>query len=285
VASLALGVGIAVLLWWGSTAALLWLANRHGHRGASLGILSLIYGVAWVLALQLGSEAGRGPWIASFMMGLLIWGWLEFAYLAGAIAGPLASRKPCPPGLEGWTRFKGALMTGLWHELAVVATLALLWLGLWDAPNALAAQSFTVLAVARWSAKLNVYLGVPNLHGEFFPEHMRYLVSWTRKRPMNSLFPFSITVGTGFTILLVGQALTAPMPAQALGSALLGALVALAVLEHWFLVINMDDGWLWRWALPRRPSASAEEATPTAWVQAPQEPAGTALTLVSSSRP
>ena len=94
-ASLALGVGIAVLLWWGSTAALLWLANRHGRRGASLGVLSLIYGAAWVLALQLGPKVGQGPWIASFMMGLLIWGWLEFAYLAGAIAGPLASRKPC----------------------------------------------------------------------------------------------------------------------------------------------------------------------------------------------
>lgn len=269
-ASLALGVGIAVLLWWGSTAALLWLANRHGHGGASLGVLSLIYAVAWVLALQLGSEVGRGPWIASFIMGLLIWGWLEFAYLAGAISGPLASRKPCPPGLEGWARFKGALMTGLWHELAVVATLALLWLGLWDAPNALAAQSFSVLAVARWSAKLNVYLGVANLHGEFFPEHMRYLVSWTRKRPMNSLFPFSVTIGTGITILLVGQALTAPVPAQALGSALLGALVALAVLEHWFLVINMDDGWLWRWALPTR-------------AQEPASPPPAPLTLVSPS--
>ena len=114
---------------------------------------------------------------------------------------------------------------------------------------------------------------------------MRYLVSWTRKRPMNSLFPLSITVGTGFTILLVGQALTAPMPAQALGSALLGALVALAVLEHWFLVINMDDGWLWRWALPRRARASAEEAAPSAWVQAPPKPAGPVLSLVSSSRP
>jgi putative photosynthetic complex assembly protein 2 len=175
-------------------------------------------------------------------------------------------------------------MTGLWHELAVVATLALLWLGLWDAPNALAAQSFTVLAVARWSAKLNVYLGVPNLHGEFFPEHMRYLVSWTRNRPMNSLFPFSITIGTGLTILLVGQALTAPLPAQALGPALLGALVALAVLEHWFLVINMDDGWLWRWALPRRPSASAKEAASTAWARGPQKSADSALPLVSPSR-
>ncbi|MED5443811.1 MAG: DUF3623 family protein, partial [Pseudomonadota bacterium] len=120
--------------------------------------------------------------------------------------------------------------------------------------------------------------------GEFFPEHMRYLVSWTRKRPMNSLFPFSITIGTGLTILLVGQALTAPMPSQALGSALLGALMALAVLEHWFLVINMDDGWLWRWALPQRPSTTTAEEAPTAWVQATPKPSAPALSSVSPSR-
>jgi putative photosynthetic complex assembly protein 2 len=283
VASLGLALGIAVLLWWGSTAALLWLANRYPHRRESLGALSVVYVLAWFFALRLGESTEQAAFIGSFLMGLLIWGFLEFAYLAGTIAGPLASRRACPPELSGWARFKGALMTGLWHELAVLATAGLLWLGLWQSSNALAAQSFSLLAIARWSAKLNLFLGVPNLHQEFFPERMRYLASWTRVEPMNSLFPFSVTLGAVAIGYFGVSALQAASPEAALPSALLGALAALAVLEHWFLVMKVDDGRLWRWALPKKRSGGE----PTALDPLAQElSAGRgkpALVLVSST--
>ncbi len=272
-ASLGLGLGIAALLWWGSTAALLWLANRYPHRRESLGALSVIYVLAWFFALRLGDSTGQAALIGSFLMGLLIWGFLEFAYLAGAIAGPLTSRRTCPPELTGWARFKGALMTGLWHELAVLATAGLLWLGLWQSPNPLAAQSFSLLAIARWSAKLNLFLGVPNLHQEFFPERMRYLASWTRVAPMNSLFPFSVTFGAVVTGCLGVMALQARSPEAALPFALLGALAALAVLEHWFLVMKVDDGRLWRWALPRQ-GPDGERGTSAPEPLAPEGGAG-----------
>lgn len=79
------------------------------------------------------------------------------------------------------------------------------------------------------------------------------------------------------------RALQAASPEAALPSALLGALAALAVLEHWFLVMKVDDGRLWRWALPKKRSGGE----PTALDPLAQELSAArgkpALVLVSST--
>ena len=52
------------------------------------------------------------------------------------------------------------------------------------------------------SAKLNVFLGVRNLNEEFLPEHLAFLKGFLNKKPMNLLFPFSVTISTVIAVLV-----------------------------------------------------------------------------------
>ena len=46
------------------------------------------------------------------------------------------------------------------------------------------------------SARLNVFLGVRNVSEEFVPAHMEVLKSFLTRKPMNLLFPVSVTAAT-----------------------------------------------------------------------------------------
>jgi putative photosynthetic complex assembly protein 2 len=105
-----------------------------------------------------------------------------------------------------------------------------------------------ILWLMRWSAKLNLFLGVPNLNEDWLPEHVRFITTYLRKRPMNLLFPVSVSVATVVMSLLVEAALELPAEGFAGVSLILAAtLLALAILEHWFLVLPLADAALWRW--------------------------------------
>ena len=43
---------------------------------------------------------------------------------------------------------------------------------------------------------MNVFLGVRNLNESFLPEHLRYLHSYFRSRPINALFPSAVLAST-----------------------------------------------------------------------------------------
>ena len=43
---------------------------------------------------------------------------------------------------------------------------------------------------------------------------------------------------------------SAPTPGALVGHALLAAITALALLEHWLMVLPLPDAKLWRWMLP-----------------------------------
>jgi hypothetical protein len=110
-----------------------------------------------------------------------------------------------------------------------------------------------VLAAMRLSAKLNVFLGVRNLAESFLPDHLSHLRSFFRRRRANALFPFSVAGSTLACALLLGEATAAGADAfRAVGFTLLGTLMALAVLEHWFMVLPLPFEALWRWALRSR---------------------------------
>ena len=122
--------------------------------------------------------------------------------------------------------------------------------GLSDAPNQVGTWTFFVLWIMRWSAKLNLFLGAPNLHSEFLPEHLRFLESYMSKKPINILFPVSVTCATIVVLLLVVAA-AAPGATvfETTGLVLVATLLGLAILEHWFLVVPLPDASLWRWAV------------------------------------
>ena len=61
----------------------------------------------------------------------------------------------------------------------------------------------------------------------------------------------SVTISTIVAVLLVQGALAAA-GFEAVGLALVTALLALAILEHWFLVLPLPDAALWTWVLRTR---------------------------------
>ncbi|MGH9916384.1 MAG: DUF3623 family protein, partial [Pyrinomonadaceae bacterium] len=95
---------------------------------------------------------------------------------------------------------------------------------------------------------LNVFFGVPNVSEEILPQHLQYLKTYFRKEPMNFLFPVSVTVSTGCAIWIARLAGAADTRFEIAGFALLTTLMALAILEHWFLVLPLSSLRLWSWS-------------------------------------
>ncbi|HSG87984.1 MAG TPA: putative photosynthetic complex assembly protein PuhE [Pseudomonadales bacterium] len=242
---------LTLLFWWGSTGVILYLASRPALRPLAMWGASALAAAALVGLLASSGVADAASAYCAFTCGLLIWGWVEMSYLAGVVTGPRWAQVPCPPGATTGRRFLLGIATSLYHELAVIGIgVALVVLTL-DAPNRVGAWTFVILWVMRWSAKLNLFLGVPNLNAEFFPAHLRYLETYIARRPMNLLFPLSVTIGTALAALLIAGAFTTASEFESVAGLTLGTLLGLAVLEHWFMVIPLRDAELWRWALPR----------------------------------
>jgi 5-aminolevulinate synthase len=91
-----------------------------------------------------------------------------------------------------------------------------LWVWLADAANPVALWTYLILWGMRLSAKLNLFLGAPNVAEEFLPDRMYYLTTYFSKRPMNGLFPVSVTAGT---LLTAGLALAAAQSGASTGGA------------------------------------------------------------------
>jgi putative photosynthetic complex assembly protein 2 len=249
----------AVFLWWFSTGLILYLDGlpQRTFRWSMAGCTAL------ALASFLGMAATRDDTsvvgaYAGFTYGLLIWGWHEMSFLMGMVTGP--RRTACPEGCRGWRHLGHAIQAILWHELAIAATAAVMVALTWGAANQVATWTFLVLWVMRLSAKLNVYLGVPNLTEEFLPPHLHYLRSFLRRKPMNLLFPLSVTVATVVAADLVGLAVSADATAfDAVAYTFVAMLLALAILEHWFLILPLPDAALWSWALRSRATDPNDE--------------------------
>ena len=260
----------ALFVWWFSTGLILSL-NRLPRRargwimlGASVALL-LALAVLW----RIGPQQGVSAAYLGFTAALLAGAWVEVAFLTGVVTGP--NRQPCPPGARGWERFLRAFQTLLWHELAIVGCF-LLVLAVAAGPSGQAAlASFALLWAMRISAKINIYLGMPNAPHAFLPEHLRYMGSYFRARPMNAFFPVAITAATALCVWLAICAAQAESQTQAAIFTLLATRAALAVMEHWFLVLSIPSENLWRWALPGAPAGRQIAAGPLA------SPVGVAL--------
>jgi G3E family GTPase len=117
--------------------------------------------------------------------------------------------------------------------------------------------TFMVLWWMHQSAKLNVFFGVRNLNEEFLPEHLTFLKSFLNSKPMNLFFPISITISMVITTMLWEHAAHATTVFARSADTFLATMMALAILEHWFLVIPLPAGKLWQWGLASRKPAKA----------------------------
>ena len=250
-------IGIAVLCaffaWWVSTGAILVavrLADRRGQdthvKIVMLAMGLLVIGL-WGYRSSLTGD-GIGTAYIAFFSALAIWGWIELAFLSGVITGP--NRLAAPDKIPEWQRFMCAWGTVAYHEILLfVVLLWMIYVG-WDQENGVGLWTFIVLYFARISAKLNLFLGVPRINTEFIPEKLKHLPSHFRQTSINSFFPIAVTILTYVVACWIERAIWATTMAEKVGFTLLAALSALALIEHWLMVIPLPDAKLWRWMLP-----------------------------------
>jgi putative photosynthetic complex assembly protein 2 len=254
----------ALFVWWFSTGALIYLNFRpqHTFKWSLTGATGILLAAIYTLFVTAADTSLAGTYMA-FTATLLIWAWLEITFYMGLVTGP--RKTSCAPGCKGVRHFGHALLASLWHELAIVTCGLLVWAASHKAPNDIALWTFVTLWWMHESARLNVFLGVPNLSEHILPPHLAYLKSFFRHRPMNLLFPVSITVSTAALAMIIDAIAKAPADSPALhGLLLVGTLLGLAILEHWFLVLPFDASQLWNWSLDKTRGGPAAARNPIA---------------------
>lgn len=248
----------ALFAWWFLTGAVLYVVGLPRSRvwwsmSAATGVLAGALLVLW----QTSEDTSTSAAYVAFTAALLVWGWHEMSFLTGLVTGPRTTE--CPRHKRGRAGLWPAIETLLYHEAAILVTGILLYAMLAGAPNEVGLWTFVILWIMRISAKLNVYLGVPNLTEEFLPDHLTYLKTYFCRRPMNLLFPVSVTLSTLATAYLVLQATaTGATPFEATAYTFLATLMALALIEHWFLVVPLPSAVLWSWGLSSREIEEAQ---------------------------
>lgn len=260
-ADLLLPILVTIFVWWFATGAILAL---DGLRGTALARAMVVATGLLILALiGIGHYASVESVTASyggFLCGIAAWGWVEFAFLTGTLTGP--NQRVCPPGAVGFTRFRLAVIAILHHELALIALAGLIAAISMGQPNPMGLHTFLLLWAMRQSTKLNLFLGVRNFSESLLPDHLTHLASFFRRARMNLLFPVSVTAATMLTAWLFHIAFEAgAAPHVTAGFVLLGTLGALAVLEHWFLVLPIPFEALWGWGSKLRTRLSARGAS------------------------
>jgi putative photosynthetic complex assembly protein 2 len=246
----AIPAAYAVLLWWFTTGIILFLDRlpRTTFRWSMTAATVLLLGTVYILRSG-AADVGVGGAYTGFSCAILVWGWLEMSFLMGFVTGPRTHG--CAERCSGWRHFLHAVQAIAYNEIATLIGAVVVFSATWQSPNRVALWTFLVLWVMRLSAKLNLFLGVPNLGEKFLPAHLTYLKSFFKKRPMNFLFPLSISISTVVLVLLALRYRTANDAGSRVAYALVISLLALAVLEHWFMVLPLPSEKLWNWALGR----------------------------------
>ncbi len=249
----------ALFVWYFSTGVILYLDGlaTRSFRWSMLGATVLLAVALHGLALSSDDGTPFGAYLA-FTCGVLAWAWQEMAFLMGFLTGP--RRQGCAPDCGGWRHFAHAVQALLYHELAIIAGAALVVAASWGGVNQVGTWTFMILWGMRESAKLNVFLGVRNLNEEFLPAHMAFLKSYLTKKSMNLLFPVSVTVSSVVAVVLVQRATDAAGSFAATAYTFLATMLVLGLVEHWFMMLPLPFGQLWRWWLRSHQAAVAPPA-------------------------
>ncbi len=250
-----------ILLWWISTGVMLYVVNRpRSTYAVSLAAATALFVIGCTGLYASASEPGLGGVYIGFLSALAVWSWHEMSFLTGLVTGP---NTRASTHSSGRAPLGDAIATVIYHEFAIALTAALVVVLTWGEENQTGTWTFLILWILRLSAKINVYLGVPNITEEFLPAHLRYLKSYFCRRPMNMFFPLSVTATTVAAVLTIWAAIDpAASDGEAAACTLLATLLGLALIEHWFLVLPFDSARLWSWAEHDAAATQMIEVTP-----------------------
>ncbi|KAB0680327.1 putative photosynthetic complex assembly protein PuhE [Aureimonas leprariae] len=241
----------ALFVWWFSTGLVIYLDGlpRETFKWSMLGATVLL-GLSWYGLRASSDDTTTGGAYLAFASALGCWAWHEISFYMGYVTGP--RRHPCEEGCRGWRHLGHAFQVSLWHELAILASFGVVAALAWGGANEVGFRTFVILWWMHESARLNVFLGVRNINAHFLPPHLAYLKSFLTVKPMNLLFPVSITLSTAVCAVLGTEAAFTTDPFTRAANTFLATMMALAILEHWFLVLPVPVEALWNWSMRSR---------------------------------
>ena len=256
--SIAAACGFALLSWWLGTGAILWLVRL---RASSFRWSLLLASVALVLGLMGAAYSMRSSGSAAaylaFASVILMWSWHELAFLTGWLTGP--RRIALQAGARGGQRLLQSIQAVAYHELALLLNFVVLWALQMGEPNHVALCTFALLWCMRVSAKLNLFLGVPQTGAQYLPAHLSYLASYFKRAAVTPFFFLTLT-GSALTLVwLIGQVHNGLVSATT-GWVLLATLLGLAIVEHVLMAFPLSIEKLWGWAMSRAASRPLAEA-------------------------
>jgi len=242
-----LAISVVVVSWWLFTGVALWAAHqpRDLRRLFFAGLSALALVALWLVP-TIGSELSTRGTLLGFLIGLVLWSWLELSYLFGFLTGPVS--EPCPPTASLATRLQGAVGTTLYHELAVIFVVGLVCLLAMGRDNQTVTHTLTILWLMRWSAKINLFSGVRTYNGSWLPRHLQHIDSYLRVGQNTWLVYASLVAGIFCSVMLFQVASTAENPSLQLSYWFALVLLVLGTLEHLFLMVPSREAVLWRWA-------------------------------------
>ena len=254
-----LPVLFVLFIWWFSTGAVIYLNNlpKYTYKWSFLGVTFVLVASIYGLTVTSQSDTLLSAYL-SFTFGLLAWAWTQFTFYTGMITGPRTTA--CPSSCKGSRHFWHAVETSMYHEITAALLGVVICFSTMYGKNHVGSWTYTIIWLMHSSAKINAVLGVRNLNDHFFPEQLRYLSSFLKRRPMNLLFPVSITVSTVAIAVLVHKAMEIQNdPFELLAFTFYIVILALGLLEHWFLVLPIPAEALWNWSVKARKALTGPE--------------------------
>jgi putative photosynthetic complex assembly protein 2 len=243
----------ALLCWWFGTGAILWLVRRpaSSFRVSLLLCTVLLVFSLWTTRLSMQAQTVYNAYLA-FASVIAMWAWHEVAFLTGWLTGP--RRVPLQPGARGWPRFAQSTQVVIWHELALLLNGGLLLWMQQGQPSHVALCTFAILWCMRFSAKLNLFFGVPEVGEQYLPRHLAYLGSYFRKGRLSVFFYVSVAASCAVWAWIVWEVVSGRVVVST-GWVLLASLLGLAIVEHLIMAFPTPMQKLWGWAMSRSPSS------------------------------
>lgn len=213
--------------------------------------MTIVCALGFAGVMVASSQTGTWTVYLAFISAIAIWGWVEFTLLSGMITGN--SIEPCPGGISELQRFRLAFRTIAHHEYALVVMLTTLAILDTNIGSGMAIKTFALLWVLRLGAKLTIFSGAPELSTNMMPERLTYMTTYFRHDRVSVAFWLSFSLCTAFfaagLYALLSVNYTVVTQTQIV---MLTTLVALAMVEHAFMVLPVADSKLWSWAMPKR---------------------------------
>ncbi|MDX2129050.1 MAG: putative photosynthetic complex assembly protein PuhE [Chloroherpetonaceae bacterium] len=238
----------SLIFWWFSTAVIMYLSFIPNTRTLSFLFSLGLALVSLYLLYHFRNDRSERAIYISFTAGVLIWAFVEVSFYSGYIVGPRV--RPIfsiKPSMDSFFR---AVHQSAYHE-GLVLFLACLIFGISaKAKNKFGLYVYLMFWFMHQSAKLNIFLGVMNTGKELVPETVESMTHYMTIAHMNWLFPFSITLTTLIAAYVWNKVKQSDEAWIQVGFSLIGTMSILALLEHWLLVVPLDQS-IWEIVVKR----------------------------------